>query len=123
FRTVVLTSATLAIESRFDYIKGRLGIGEADELQVPSEFDYKQQTLLYLPRRMPPPKSPGFAEGVAREARAVLPRSRVRAFVLFTSYRILRTVQPLVEMALPYPILVQGTGPRSALIEALKGRA
>ncbi len=120
FRTVVLTSATLAVEGRFEYIKGRLGIGESDELRVPSEFNYKQQALLYLPRRMPPPKSPTFAEAVARETIALLTRSRGRAFVLFTSYRILRTVQPLVEMALPYPILVQGTAPRSALIDEFR---
>ena len=120
FRTVVLTSATLAVEGSFDYIKGRLGIGSAEELQVPSEFDYAQQALLYLPRRMPPPKSASFAEAVARETVALLTRSRGRAFVLFTSYRILRTVQPLVEMALPYPILVQGTAPRSALIEEFR---
>jgi ATP-dependent DNA helicase DinG len=120
FRTVVLTSATLAVEGRFDYIKGRLGIGESDELQVPSEFNYKQQALLYLPRRMPPPKSPTFAEAVARETIALLTRSRGRAFVLFTSYRILRSVQPLVEMALPYPVLVQGTAPRSALIDEFR---
>src|SRR5512134_3491159 len=67
FRTVVLTSATLAVEGSFDYVKGRLGIGGAEELRVPSEFDYKQQALLYLPRRMPSPKSPSFAEAVARE--------------------------------------------------------
>ena len=120
FRTVVLTSATLAVEGRFEYIKGRLGIGGSDELRVPSEFNYKQQALLYLPRRMPPPKSPTFAEAVARETIALLTRSRGRAFVLFTSYRILRTVQPLVEMALPYPILVQGTAPRSALIDEFR---
>ena len=120
FRTVVLTSATLAVEGSFDYIKGRLGIASAEELHVPSEFNYAQQALLYLPRRMPPPKSASFAEAVARETVALLTRSRGRAFVLFTSYRILRTVQPLVEMALPYPILVQGTAPRSALIEEFR---
>ncbi len=87
FRTVVLTSATLAVDGSFDYIKGRLGIGAAEELRVPSEFDYGQQALLYLPRRMPPPKSPTFAEAVARETIALLTRSRGRAFVLFTSYR------------------------------------
>ncbi len=120
FRTVVLTSATLAVEGSFDYIKGRLGIGTATELLVASEFDYARQALLYLPRRMPPPKSPSFAEAVAREAIALLTKSRGRAFVLFTSYRVLRTVQPLIEMALPYPILVQGTAPRSALIEEFR---
>jgi len=120
FRTVVLTSATLAVDGSFNYIKGRLGIGVAGELQVASEFDYAQQALLYLPRRMPPPKSTSFAEAVARETIALLTRSRGRAFVLFTSYRILRAVQPLVEMALPYPILVQGTAPRSALIDEFR---
>jgi ATP-dependent DNA helicase DinG len=120
FRTVVLTSATLAVEGSFDYIKGRLGIGTATELLVASEFDYARQALLYLPRRMPPPKSPSFAEAVAREAIALLTTSRGRAFVLFTSYRILRTVQPLIEMALPYPILVQGSAPRSALIDEFR---
>jgi ATP-dependent DNA helicase DinG len=120
FRSVVLTSATLAVDGSFDYVKGRLGIGEADQLQVPSEFDYARQALLYLPRRMPPPKAPGFAEAVAREATELLRRSRGRAFVLFTSYRVLREAQPFLEMALPYPILVQGSAPRSALIEEFR---
>jgi ATP-dependent DNA helicase DinG len=120
FRTVVLTSATLAVDGSFGYIKRRLGIAVAEELQVPSEFDYRRQALLYLPRRMPLPKSPSFAEAVARETIALLTRSRGRAFVLFTSYRVLRAVQPLLEMGLPYPILVQGTAPRSALIEEFR---
>jgi ATP-dependent DNA helicase DinG len=120
FRTVVLTSATLAVEGSFDYVKRRLGIGAAGELQVPSEFDYAQQALLYLPRRMPPPKSPTFAEAVAREAVALLTRSQGRAFVLFTSYKVLRAVQPFIEMAVAFPVLVQGTAPRSALIDEFR---
>jgi ATP-dependent DNA helicase DinG len=87
---------------------------------VASEFDYGAQALLYLPRRMPPPRAPGFAEAVAREAVEILRRSKGRAFVLFTSYAVLRTVQRFLEMALPYPILVQGTAPRSALIDAFR---
>ena len=117
FRSVVLTSATLAVDDSFAYVKGRLGLREAEEVRVPSEFDYTTQALLYLPRRMPPPKSPAFAEAAAREAIEILRRSRGRAFVLFTSYAVLRAVQPFVEMALPYPILVQGQAPRSALID------
>ena len=120
FRTMVLTSATLAVDESFAYVKGRLGIGEATELRVASEFDYASQALLYLPRRMPPPRSPTFAEAVAREAVALLTRSQGRAFVLFTSYKVLRAVQPFVEMAVSYPVLVQGTAPRSALIDAFR---
>jgi ATP-dependent DNA helicase DinG len=120
FRAIVLTSATLAVDGSFAYVKGRLGIGDSEELRVASEFDYATQTLLYLPRRMPPPRSPSFAEAVARETIALLTRSQGRAFVLFTSYKVLHTVQPFIEMAVPYPILVQGTAPRSALIEQFR---
>jgi ATP-dependent DNA helicase DinG len=121
-RSVVLTSATLAVDGSFEYVKGRLGVAEATELCVASEFDYPRQALLYLPRRMPSPKAPTFAEAAARETIELLKRSRGRAFVLFTSYAMLRTVQQFVEMALPYPILVQGTAPRSTLLEQFRSR-
>jgi ATP-dependent DNA helicase DinG len=120
FRTVVLTSATLAVDGSFAYARARLGLGAAAELRVPSEFDYHSQALLYLPRRVPHPSSPEFAEAVARESMAILKESRGRAFVLFTSYTNLRTVQRILEMSLPYPILVQGTAPRGRLVEAFK---
>jgi len=120
FRSVVLTSATLAVDEAFDYVKSRLGLGDAEEVRVPSEFDFRTQALLYLPRRMPPPKSPAFAEAAAREVIELIRRSRGRAFVLFTSYAVLRTVQQFVEMAIEYPILVQGTAPRSVLIDQFR---
>ena len=120
FRTTILTSATLAIEGGFDYVKSRLGIRHADELCVPSEFDYTKQALLYLPKRMPPPKAPNFTEAAARETIQLLQRSRGRAFVLFTSYAVLRGVQQFLEMSLSYPLLVQGTAPRSQLIEQFR---
>jgi ATP-dependent DNA helicase DinG len=116
----VLTSATLTVDGRFDYVRGRLGIDSAGELRVPSEFDYRKQAILYLPRRMPSPKSPSFAENAAREVIAILRRTEGRAFVLFTSYSVLRTVQGFVEFALPYPVLVQGTAPRSTLVEEFR---
>jgi ATP-dependent DNA helicase DinG len=120
FRSIVLTSATLAVDGSFEYVKSRLGIRDAEEVGVASEFDFTRQALLYLPRRMPPPKAPNFAEAAAREAIELLKRSRGRAFVLFTSYAVLRTVQQFVEMALPYPVLVQGEAPRSLLIERFR---
>ena len=119
-RTTILTSATLAVDGSFEYIKARLGIRDASELRVSSEFDYTRQALLYLPRRMPPPRAPTFGESAAREVIELLKRSRGRAFVLFTSYATLRTVQQFVEMTLPFPILVQGTAPRSTLIEQFR---
>jgi ATP-dependent DNA helicase DinG len=119
-RATVLTSATLAVDGSFEYVRGRLGIRNPQELRVSSEFDYSRQAILYLPRRMPPPRNPAFGESVAREVLEILRRTEGRAFVLFTSYSVLRTVQRFVEMALPYPVFVQGSLPRSALIEAFR---
>ncbi len=119
-RTVVLTSATLAVDGSFDYARGRLGLREADELRVASEFDYTQQAVLYLPRRMPAPKHPTFAEAAAKEVLDLLRCTEGRAFVLFTSYAVLRTVQRFLEMTLPYPVLVQGSAPRTQLIDQFR---
>jgi ATP-dependent DNA helicase DinG len=120
FQAVVLTSATLSVAGSFDYVRGRLGAHPAVELSLPSEFDYSQQAILYLPARMPDPRSPAFAEAAATEVIEILERTRGRAFVLFTSYAMLRAIQPVVEAALAFPILVQGTAPRSLLLQQFR---
>jgi ATP-dependent DNA helicase DinG len=68
-RATVMTSATLTVEGSFDYVKGRLGVPEANAIRVQSEFDFSEQAILYLPKQMPPPKSPQYGEAVAREVR------------------------------------------------------
>ena len=122
-RATVMTSATLTVEGSFDYVKGRLGVNDADSLRVPSEFDFAEQAILYLPRRMPSPKAPEFADAVARETIELLLRTQGRAFVLFTSYSMLRAVRDRVERELPYPILVQGHAPRSVLLDQFRTTA
>ena len=116
FSTTVLTSATLTVEGTFEYLRSRLGIRRATEIRLASEFDFKTQAVLYLPRRMPSPKEPSYADAVARECLALLKCSEGRAFVLFTSYAMLRAVEPLLTTSLDYPLLVQGRAPRSALL-------
>jgi ATP-dependent DNA helicase DinG len=111
-RVTVLTSATLSVDDSFEYVRHRLGVTRAKEIRLDSEFDYAQQSVLYLPRRMPDPRSPQFPEMAAREVLEILRRSRGRAFVLFTSYANLRRVQRIAETELEYPILVQGTAAR-----------
>jgi ATP-dependent DNA helicase DinG len=69
---------------------------------------------------MPDPRSPEFAGAAGREVVESLKRSRGRAFVLFTSYATLRDVQAIAEMALDYPIFVQGTAPRSQLLRQFR---
>jgi ATP-dependent DNA helicase DinG len=116
----VLTSATLAVDNSFDYVKGRLGIRKAQEVRLASEFDFATQTILYLPPRMPDPRSREFGPAAAREVVEIVRRTRGRAFVLFTSYANLREVQTVAAAELSYPILVQGEAPRSALLREFK---
>jgi ATP-dependent DNA helicase DinG len=104
-------------------VKGRLGISQADEVVLPSEFDYRDQSVLYLPRRMPEPRHPGFHERAGDEVVEILQRTEGRAFVLFTSYATLRAVHARLLVSLPYPLLVQGTQPRGVLLEQFKRTA
>ena len=113
----VLTSATLTVEQSFSYIRDRLGVRHATELRADAEFDYAGQTVLYLPPRMPDPRSPEFSASVASEVLAILQRTQGRAFVLFTSYAKLRDVHAALDGVIDFPLLVQGSAPRSALLE------
>jgi ATP-dependent DNA helicase DinG len=116
----VLTSATLSVDGRFDYIRARLGIRHAHDVRLTSEFDYREQAILYLPKKMPDPRSPQFTEMASREVVEILRRTDGRAFVLFTSYNNLRQVHQFAAPRIPYPILVQGSAPRSALLREFK---
>ena len=116
----VLTSATLTVDGAFDYVKGRLGVGRAIELKLDSEFDYARQSILYLPLSIPDPRRPEFVTTAAREIVRILKLTSGRAFVLFTSYANLREVHRLAASELEYPILVQGSAPRSALLRDFK---
>ena len=115
-QATILTSATLAVDGSFDYQRTRLGIHDSVELRLASEFDYAEQTVLYLPKRMPEPRAPDFTSAAAEHICAVLDATRGRAFVLFTSYANLNEVHRLIEHTIPFPLFVQGTAPRSVLL-------
>lgn len=116
----VFTSATLAVNNSFGYMRARLGVTRAEEVRLPSEFDYRTQSLLYLPRRMPEPRDPLFTSRVGDEVIEILKRTEGRAFVLFTSHAAMRTIDARVAAALPYPRFVQGTAPRGVLLDRFR---
>ncbi len=119
-KSVVLTSATLAVSGGFDFAQKRLGVRYARSLVVPSHFDYPTQALLYVPQHLPEPRHPAFTARAAEEIIAILKHSRGRAFVLFTSYQQMRLIYDRVSLAIEYDTLLQGTGPRSALLDEFK---
>jgi ATP-dependent DNA helicase DinG len=120
FDTVILTSATLTVGNRFEYIRQRLGLDHSKENALPHEFDYQSQALLYLPRKMPDVRDPGFAAKATEEIVALLEHSRGRAFCLFTSYAQMNDLFERVRNRVDFPLLLQGTAPRSVLLERFK---
>jgi ATP-dependent DNA helicase DinG len=118
--SVVLTSATLAVAGEFEFTKIRLGLRNARTLVVPSHFDYSKQALLYVPQELPDPRSPAFTSAAAREIVELLFLSRGRAFVLFTSNQQMRLIYDRVSLEVPFQTLLQGTGPRTVLLEEFR---
>ncbi len=118
--TVILASATLAVQGSFDFIRKRLGIKSARELLVPGHFDFRKQALLYIPPSLPDPRAPGFVQAAASEVTRILRHSRGRAFVLFTSFQQMRQIHDLVSFAIEYPTLLQGTAPKNALLDEFR---
>jgi len=116
----ILTSATLTVEGTFDYLRSRLGIEDAIELRLPSEFDFSEQAIMFLPRNIPDPRNKDFSRIMAEELSKLLKITKGRAFVLFTSYANLREVHNQLENILPYPLLVQGTAPRTVLLREFR---
>jgi ATP-dependent DNA helicase DinG len=120
FDTVVLTSATLAVGGRFDYLKRRLGIVPSAEVVLPHEFDFKKQALLYIPRALPDVRNPAFPSTAAEEIAKLLQISEGRAFCLFTSYAQMKDIYERVSALVKFPLLLQGTAPRSTLLDRFR---
>ncbi len=124
--TLVFTSATLRGgegETPFHFFKTRLGAqaspSEIAELVVDSPFDYKTHARLYAPRHLPSPASSAYGEAAIHEVRALLDAAAGGAFVLVTSFSMLRTFHAgLADCA--HPLLVQGEAPKHVLLEAFR---
>jgi ATP-dependent DNA helicase DinG len=120
FDTVVLTSATLTVGGRFDYVRQRLGVDHAKDSVLPPEFNFAEQALLYLPAKMPDVRDASFAASAADEIVKLLELSQGRAFCLFTSYAQMNDLYERVQNRVDFPLLLQGTAPRSVLLERFK---
>jgi ATP-dependent DNA helicase DinG len=135
--TVILTSATLATQNNFRFMRQRLGIGtrfaedfNVEENVFPSPFDYGEQTLLAVPTDLPTPAGEYDTRHDEATVRATLELARISdggIFVLFTSYRALRHVAGELRSRradLEWPLFVHGEAPRAQLVErfAASGR-
>lgn len=118
--SAILTSATLSSQNGFDYIKLQLGIDECKERIYKSPFDYKMQSILYIPEDISEPLQDGFIYDIAEQVIKLIKISRGRAFILFTSFANMKQVYELLINKIDYPILIQGEKPKMKLIEEFK---
>jgi len=122
----VLTSATMAVAPNdgFKYMRQRLGLLEADTLQVGSPFDYERNVRLYLEADLPEPTAAEYFDAAVEAIRRYLDLSEGRAFVLFTSHRMLRDTAEALRGHIEgrgWRLLVQGEGlPRGKMLEEFR---
>jgi ATP-dependent DNA helicase DinG len=88
----------------------------AADLIAESTFDYQRQAILYLPARMPDPRSPEWAAAAAAEVLRIVNATSGRAFVLSTSIAGMQSLYDLVMPELDYPCLVQGSASKGRLL-------
>lgn len=118
--SAIMTSATLSTGGNFSFVKSRLGLEDADELIVPSHFDFASQAILYVPRNIPEPREEGWVRQACRELETILQASQGRAFLLFTSYSQMEQVHQSLAGRIRFPLLVQGQMSRSGLLESFR---
>jgi ATP-dependent DNA helicase DinG len=130
-RTVILTSATLAVGERFDYLEQRTGVSllpsaRLTELLLASPFDYNRQAFVGVPADMPEPTDRRFETAAAGFILETQKITQGRAFVLFTSYDLLKRVHARLAPQLDAMGLVplrQGETNRQLLLTRFKETA
>ena len=116
----IFTSATLSVRGDFSHFTDRLGLGDAQTLQLDSPFDYANNALMWLPEGLPEPRETDFVPAILDRVVPLLKASGGRAFLLFTSHRSLRYAAELLAERVSYPLFVQGEQPRSVLLDKFR---
>lgn len=130
--TMVFTSATLSTGGDFNYFRTRMGVAKRDEsvaladdyrleeLQLPPVFDYTQQSLVYVPNRLPVPNHPDWLNGFCTIAEYLTGLTNGRAFLLFTSYRNMNDAWDRLSGELPFECMKQGQAPKRELLDRFR---
>ena len=110
--------------SGLNYFIKRVGAESATQLQVGTPFDYESQMKLFVARKMPDPRETEYREALVHWVKHFIRMTHGKAFVLFTSYKLMQEVAELMQPffdKLGIACFVQGTGtPRSTMLEKFK---
>ena len=112
----IFTSATLAVDGKFDHFAKHLGLQQAKNLLLDSPFDYQQQSKLIVPRYLPEANNKNRALALAELAIPLIAASNGACFMLFTSYRVMNQVAEHLADKIDNPLLVQGQMGKAKLL-------
>ncbi len=126
--SVIMTSATLAVgKQNFGFARKRLGLTQAEDLLLGSPFDYQRQVQLVLPSPQAPDpaaRPQDYERYVCERVRHHVAATDGHAFVLFTSYAMLRSCASRLAGWLSehdLSLLSQAAGvPRSLMLERFR---
>jgi len=121
----IFASATLAVAGDFSHYCGEMGLDDALTACWDSPFDYASQALLYVPKKLPDPNSDEHTRAVVAASLPVIRAGGGRAFLLFTTLRAMRLAHEVLREefrrhALGFPLMLQGEGSRSELLERFR---
>lgn len=116
----IFTSATLSVAKNFDHFIQGLGLDNTQSRSWESPFDFPEQSLFYHPKGLPKPTEADYTEKIIEFVVPVIKASKGRTFFLFTSHRALKIAAELLVDRIEFPILVQGTQAKSALLDQFK---
>jgi len=121
----IFTSATLAVNSSFDHFQSLMGLENAQTKLLKSPFNYSKNAYLYVPKEMPETSSRLFNNHLVSNIYPLLIASKGRAFILSTSIKSMNEITGLLkdkfdENDISYPILTQGSGSKTKLLEQFK---
>ncbi len=124
-KTCIMTSATLGVgDPQLGWFRGRVGAEDVPALCIGSPFDFQRQMKIRIWKKMPEPSSPDYAKALVEAIRDAVEASEGRAFVLFTSYRMMRDAADKLRRHFEdkgWRLLMQGEGmPRHRMIEEFR---
>ena len=117
-KTVVLTSATLAVGGNFRAMAAAWGLpdGTWDSLDAGTPFDPRRSGILYTAKHLPPPGRDGISDGTLDEMAELITAAGGRTLGLFSSRRAAQEAADALRTRLPFDILVQGDDTIGALV-------
>ena len=124
-KSCIATSATLGTgDAQLSYFRERVGAHHVPAIKIGSPFDYEKQMAIYVIKSMPDPRDDDYEKMLVHWIERVLIKTEGKAFVLFTSHRLLRSVAEAMEDFFDergWRLLAQGMGmQRQKMVEAFR---